>query len=91
MQGTKQSWEEYEKILIKFDYTPEKIEAVKEIRENVDLCPYEQFRELFLQGAIVRIAKVKKPRNYFVTDSGEFLYLNHYHKCYCVAAKFKEE
>lgn len=91
MEGTKQDWETYEKILIKFDYTPEEIEAVKEVREGCDLCPYEQFRELFLQGVIVRIAKVKKPRNYFVNDKGEFLFLNHFHKSYQVAAKFKEE
>ncbi len=91
MEGTKQSWEEYEKILIKFEYTLEQIEAVKAIREGLDLCPYEQFRELFLQGVIERIAKVKKPRNYFVNEAGEFLFLNHYHKSYQVAARFKTE
>jgi hypothetical protein len=57
----------------------------------MDLCPYEQFRELFLQGVIKRVAKVRKPRNYFVNENGEFLFLNHYHKLYQVAAKFKEE
>lgn len=89
--GTKQDWETYEKILVKFEYTPEQIEAVKEVRENYDLCPYEQFRELFLQGVIERVAKVKKPRNYFVNEEGEFLFLNHYHKAYQIAAKFKTE
>lgn len=88
---TKQRWEEYEKILTKLDYTPEEIEVVKEIREGCDLCPYEQFRELFLQGIIIRTAKVKKPRNYFVNESGEFLYLNHRNRRYEIAGVFKEE
>jgi len=89
--GTKQDWETYEKILVKFEYTPEQIEAVKEVRESYDLCPYEQFRELFLQGVIERVAKVKKPRNYFVNEAGEFLFLNHYRKEYQIAARFKTE
>nr|DAI89600.1 MAG TPA: hypothetical protein [Caudoviricetes sp.] len=89
MESTKQSWEDYLKILIKFQYTPEQIEAVKEVRENYDLCPYEQFRELFLQGVIERVAKVKKPRNYFVNEEGEFLYLNHRNHKYEIAAVFK--
>ena len=89
--GTKQDWETYEKILVKFDYTPEQIEAVKEIRESYDHCTFEMFTGLIKQGLIERVAKVKKPRNYFVNEAGEFLFLNHYHKGYQIAARFKNE
>lgn len=91
MDSYKEDWGKYRKKLESYGYSEVELLKVQEVRENYDLCPYEQFRELFLQGVIERVAKVKKPRNYFVNDSGEFLYLNHYHKAYCVAGKFKEE
>jgi len=91
MENTKQDWKVYKEILIKFQYTEEQIESVFNVREKLDLCPYEQFRELFLQGVIQRIAKIKKPRNYYVNESGEFLYLNHRNHRYEIAGKFKNE
>lgn len=91
MEYKKETWQEYKERLISYDYTEEQISEVKRIRESFELCPYEQFRELFLQGVIVRLRKVKKPRNYYVNDLGEFLYLDHYSKSYQVAAEFKTE
>jgi len=87
----REDWEGYKSKLQSFNYTEEQIESVRLIRETFELCPYEQFRELFLQGVIVRVRKVKKPRNYYVNDLGEFLYLDHYTKSYQLAAEFKTE
>ncbi len=87
----REDWEGYKSKLQSFNYTEDQIESVRLIRETFELCPYEQFRELFLQGVIVRVRKVKKPRNYYVNDLGEFLYLDHYTKSYQLAAEFKTE
>lgn len=86
-----QDWNKYQEILEKFDYTEEQISAVKEIRENLDNCPYEQFIELVKQGVIVRTRKIRKPRNYYVNEEGQFLYLDHYWKAYNIAGYFKSE
>lgn len=83
MEGTKQSWDEYEKILIKFDYTPEEIEAVKEVREseNYQHVTFEQFSELVSQKVVIRTRKLKKKkRNLFLGEDGRFYYLNHFRK-----------
>ena len=91
MEYKRENWEQYKERLIAYGYTEEEISAVKEIRENLDHCPDEQFKELVAQGVIIRTAKLKKPRNYFVNDDGEFLFLNHYHRQFQTAAKFKTE
>lgn len=90
MSSYKQSWEEYQKILKKFGYSEEQISAVKEIRENLDHCTFEQFTELFQQGLIVRTRKLKKKRNLY-TDGEKFYYLDHYERKYCWNGYFKNE
>jgi hypothetical protein len=91
MEYKKESWENYKERLISYDYTEEQLEAVKQTIDNSEHCPDEQFKELVAQGVITRIAKVKKKRNYYVTDDGEFVFLNHFNKRFEVAGKFKEE
>ena len=92
MEGTKQDWEDYEKILIKFDYTPEQIESVKEIRENYDHCTFEMFCGLIEQGIVVRTRKLKKKkRNMYVSPDGFFFYLEHQNKKMEYAGYFKSE
>ena len=91
MENTRQSWSEYKERLTKYGYTEEQLESVRLIRETSEHCPDEQFKELVSQGVLVRLAKLKKPRNYYVTEDGDFVFLNHYNKRFEIAAKFKEE
>jgi hypothetical protein len=87
----RESWEEYKNRLEKYGYTEEQISAIKEIRENYDLCPDEQFKELVKQGVVVRTKKLKRPRHYYVNDEGQFLYLDWFWKKMNVAGYFKTE
>ena len=81
MESTKQSWEDYLKILIKFQYTPEQIEAVKDVRESYDHCTFEMFSGLIEQGIVKRTRKLKKKkRNMYVSPDGFFYYLEHFNK-----------
>lgn len=83
MNGFKQSWQDYEKILQKFGYTEEQISAVKEVRESdkYEHVTFEQFSELVAQGVVVRTRKLKKKkRNLYIGEDGKFLYLNHFNK-----------
>lgn len=77
------SWEEYEKMLISYNYSPEQISAVKEIRENSqnEIMTPEQFRYLFLNKIIRRTRKLKKPRTLIVVED-KIYYLEHYNKRY---------
>ncbi len=91
MEYNKENWQEYKERLISYDYTEGQLEKVKQIIESSEHCPDAQFKELVAQGVITRVAKVKKKRNYYVTDLGEFVYLNHRNKQFETAGKFKEE
>lgn len=87
----RENWQDYKERLISYGYNEEQLIEIERVRENFEVCPHEQFRELFLQGVIVRTRKVKKPRNYYVNDLGEFLFLDHYCKSYQVGGHFKNE
>lgn len=87
----KQNWIDYKERLIHYGYNEEQLIEVEKIRETAEHCPDEQFKELVAQGVLVRLAKLKKPRNYYVTEDGDFVFLNHYNKRFEIAAKFKEE
>lgn len=91
MTETRQAWQQYKERLEYYGYTPEEIESVKEIRESADHCPDEQFKELVSQGIVTRTRKLKKKRNYYVNELGQFLYLDHYKRRFQYAGKFKEE
>jgi len=83
MESTKQDWQLYEQILIKFEYTPEQIETVKSVREsdNYQHVTFEQFSELVAQKVVIRTRKLKKKkRNLYLGEDGKFYYLNHYRK-----------
>lgn len=83
--GTKQIWEDYEKVLIRFGYTQEQIETVKEFRESdkYEHVTFEQFTELVAQKVVIRTRKLKKKkRNLFLSEDGKFYYLNHFNKRY---------
>lgn len=88
---TRYNWQEYKEMLEKFNYTEEQIEWVKEVREQYDLMTADQFRFLLLSGAIKRLIKNKKPRNYYVNEQGEIFSLNHHLKEFVKAGYFKEE
>lgn len=86
----RQDWETYQSRLKHYGYTEEQISAVKEIRETLDHCPFEMYKELITQGAIKRTIKLKKPRNIF-TDGEKFYFLSHWHKEYRYCAFFPNE
>ena len=85
------SWEEYKSMLEHFGYSEEEISAVKEIRQNLELMPWEMYQELIKQGVLVRTQKLKKPRSLYVSGDGKILYLNHKYKKYNYCARFKDE
>lgn len=86
----KESWNKYKNRLIFYGYNEEQLQEVEKVREHLDYCPNEQFKELVAQGVVVRTRKIRKPRNYYVNDEGQFLYLEHYEKKYCYAGFFAE-
>ena len=85
------TWEEYKSMLEHFGYSEDDISAVKEIRENYELMPWEMYQELIKQGVLVRTQKLKKKRSLYVSEDGKVLYLNHVYKKYNFCAKFKDE
>jgi hypothetical protein len=84
-------WEQYKELLKHYNYTDEQIEEVKEVRETLDLMPFDMYQELVKQGVLVRTQKLKKPRSLYVNDKGQVLYLNHFYKKYNYIAFFKED
>lgn len=90
MQNYKIDWETYKNRLIKFEYTEEQLAEAKKIRETYEYCDFQQFQLLFQQGQVERFIKLKKPRSLWVSEDGEFYFLSHYHKKYCLVGKFKE-
>lgn len=92
MEGTKQDWNLYQEILIKFGYDDQQIADVKEIREFYDHCTFEMFCGLIEQGIVVRTRKLKKKkRNMYVSPDGFFYYLEHHNKKMEYAGYFKSE
>ena len=85
------NWEEYKSMLEHFGYSEQEISAVKEIRQNLELMPWEMYQELIKQGVLVRTQKLKKPRSLYVSGDGKILYLNHFYKKYNYVAYFKED
>ena len=85
------SWEEYKSMLEHFGYNQKEISAVKEIRQNYELMPWEMYQELIKQGVLVRTQKLKKPRSLYVCSEGKVWYLNHFYKKYNYCAMFKYE
>ena len=85
------NWEQYKSMLEHFGYSELEILAVKEIRQNLELMPWEMYQELIKQGVLVRTQKLKKPRSLYVSVDGKVLYLNHFYKKYNYCARFKDE
>jgi hypothetical protein len=88
---TRYNWEDYKSMLEHYGYSEEQIASVKEIRENLELMPWEMYQELLRQGVLIRTQKLKKPRSLYVNEEGKILYLNHHYKKYNYCAKFKDE
>ena len=88
----KHTWEEYEKMLENFGYTPEQILAVKEIRENPEIeeITKEQFDYLVSIKVIERKCKLKKIRSLYVVGDN-VVFLSHYHKGWQTAGYFLNE
>lgn len=92
MESTKEDWSKYKERLVKLGYTEEQIKAIFAVREGGnDHCTDSQFKELVQQGIVIRTRKLNKPRNYYVTDEGKFLYLDYYWKKMNFAGYFKQE
>jgi len=87
----REEWKQYSERLKSWNYTEEEIEDIREVRENLDNCPDDQFKELVAQGVVVRTRKLKKKRNYYVNEEGQFLYLDSYKRKYLIAGYFKTE
>lgn len=85
------SWEEYQSMLERFNYTPEQILEVKTKRESLDLMPWEMYEELLKQGVLVHTRKLKKKRSLYVCEEGKVWYLNHFNKRYEYVSYFKQE
>lgn len=90
MEETKQSWGDYSERLKAWKYTDEQLEPIKEMREKMDHCSFDQFKELVRLGIVVRTQKLRKPRNLF-TDGVKFYYTNHYFMKINVCGYFKNE
>lgn len=94
MEGTKLPWVEYEKILIRFEYTPEEIEMVKNVRESdkYEHVTFEQFTELVAQKVVIISRKLKKKkRNLYIGEDSRFYYLNHFNHKWEYIGHFPEE
>ena len=84
-------WNDYKSMLEHFGYSEDEILAVKEIRENYELMPWEMYQELIKQGVLVRTQKLKKKRSLYVRSEGKVWYLNHWLKEYKFCAMFRDE
>lgn len=92
--GEKQDWNTYKEILEKFDYSPEQIEYVRQVRESNEYqhVTFEQFSELVAQGVVIRTRKLKKKkRNLYLGEDSKFYYLNHYNKRWEWIGHFPDE
>lgn len=87
----RENWEEYKNRLESYGYTQDEISTVEKTREHFEYATFDQFTELFQQGLITRVAKLKKKRHLYVNDVGEFLFLNHYHRKFQIVGYFKTE
>lgn len=87
----KQNWIDYKERLISYGYNEEQLQEVERIRTTYEYMTFEQFDFLFRQGIIKRTAKLRKPRNLFLSEGGVVYFLSHYHKSYVSCGHFINE
>lgn len=82
-------WQQYSEHLNKIGFSEEETDKVKTFIDTHEHCTFEQFQELFKQGIVVRTLKLKKPRNLYVCENGNFWYLNKVRKEFNYIGYFK--
>jgi hypothetical protein len=91
MEYKKENWQDYKERLISYRYNEEQLIEVEKVRAEYDHMTFEQFDFLFRQGVVKRTAKLRKPRNLYLSESGTIYFLSHYHKSYVSCGHFINE